>query len=72
MKKALMFALVLSILGTAVVSAQSLKGMSLNGSTGLVSIPSGRIGWERTSDFGFDLGYHAIIDENVTTHIPKA
>src|SRR6056297_3492243 len=72
MKKALMFALVLSILGTAVVSAQSLKGMSLNGSTGLISIPSARIGWERTSDFGFDLGYHAIIDENITTHIPKA
>lgn len=72
MKRALMLALVLSILSTAAVTAQSLKGMSLNGSTGLVSIPSGRIGWERSSDFGFDLGYHAIIDDNVTTHIPKA
>ncbi|MFW6339085.1 MAG: hypothetical protein ACOC25_09150 [Alkalispirochaetaceae bacterium] len=52
--------------------AQSLKGMSFNGSTGLMSIPSGRIGWERSADFGFDLGYHAIFDDGDTTHIPKA
>ncbi len=51
---------------------QSLKGMSLNGATGLWSIPSGRIGWERTADLGFDLGYHAIIDDGETSHIPKA
>jgi hypothetical protein len=54
------------------LSAQSLKGMSLNGATGLIGIPSGRIGWERTADLGFDLGYHAIIDDNDTVHIPKA
>lgn len=72
MKRTLMIVLSLCILSTAVVSAQSLKGMSLNGATGLISIPSGRIGWERSSDFGFDLGYHAIIDDNVTSHIPKA
>lgn len=53
------------------LSAQSLKGMSLNGSTGLVSIPSGRIGWEHSADFGFDVGYHAVVDGNVTSHIPK-
>ena len=53
------------------VSAQSLKGMSLNGATGLIGIPSGRIGWERTADFGFDLGYHAIFDDGENTHIPK-
>jgi hypothetical protein len=51
---------------------QSLKGMSLNGATGLWSIPSGRIGWERTADLGFDLGYHSIIDDGENTHIPKA
>ena len=51
--------------------AQSLKGMSLNGATGLMSIPSGRIGWERTAEFAFDLGYHAMIDDE-TAHIPKA
>ncbi len=53
--------------------AATLKGMSLNGSTGLVSIPSGRIGWEKSTDFGLDFGYHSIIDENENyIHIPKA
>lgn len=50
---------------------QSLKGMSLNGATGLWSIPSGRIGWERTTDLGVNLGYHAIMDDGETSHIPK-
>lgn len=63
--------IVLAILAPA-VSAQSLKGMSLNGATGLIGIPSGRIGWERTADLGFDLGYHAILDDGENTHIPKA
>ena len=53
-------------------SGNSLKGMSLNGSTGLYSIPTGRIGWERTRDIGLDLGYHAIITDGQATHIPKA
>ncbi len=53
-------------------NAATLKGMSLNGSTGLVSIPSGRIGWEKSTDFGFDLGYHAIMDDDINIHIPKA
>jgi hypothetical protein len=48
----------------------SLKGMSLNGATGLYSIPSGRIGWEKSSSLALDLGYHAVIDEKAT-HIPK-
>jgi hypothetical protein len=48
----------------------SLKGMSLNGATGLYSIPSGRIGWEKSSNLALDLGYHAIIDEKAA-HIPK-
>ena len=72
MKKTVFLLMFLFILSSVLVSAQTLKGMSLNGSTGLISIPSARIGWERTSDFGFDLGYHAIVDENITTHIPKA
>ncbi|MDR2617877.1 MAG: hypothetical protein LBC62_03295 [Treponema sp.] len=59
-----------AVLAVSALGAQSLKGMSLNGSTGLYSIPSGRIGWERTSDFGLDLGYHAII-RNRASHIPK-
>ncbi len=55
---------------TLPLSAAPLKGMSLNGSTGLVSIPTGRIGWERSADIGFDVGYHAIIDDE-TVSIPK-
>ena len=51
--------------------AQSLKGMSLNGVTGLYSIPSGRVGWEKSSNFGLDLGYHTIIGDRKATHIPK-
>ena len=57
---------------TGTLASQSLKGMSLNGATGLYSIPTGRIGWERSSDLGLDLGYHAIIKKGVATHIPKA
>ena len=49
----------------------TLKGMSLNGSTGLYSIPTGRIGWERTSDLALDLGYHALIGDGHVSHIPK-
>jgi hypothetical protein len=54
------------------VAAQSLKGMGLNGQTGLMSVPTGRIGWERTAELGLDFGYHAILDDNETVHIPKA
>jgi len=72
MKKTVVLVLLLALLVVTGVSAQSLKGMSLNGATGLISIPSGRIGWEHSADFGFDLGYHAIIDNDQTAHIPKA
>jgi len=53
--------------------AQSRTGMSLSGATGLYSIPSGRIGWERSGPgrIGLDFGYHTIIAENNATHIPK-
>ena len=54
------------------LEAQSLKGMSLNGSTGLYAIPTGRIGWEKSNDLGFDMGYHTIIKDGYATHIPKA
>ena len=52
-------------------ASNSLKGMSLNGSTGLFSIPTGRTGWEQSSSFGLDMGYHAIIDGGKASHIPK-
>ncbi|MDA3951550.1 MAG: hypothetical protein PF508_20245 [Spirochaeta sp.] len=72
MKKTVFVIVLIVALAAPAVFAQSLKGMSLNGATGLIGIPSGRIGWERTSDFGFDLGYHAIIDDDDANHIPKA
>lgn len=73
MKKTVLLTLLLLAFITAGLSAQSLKGMSLNGATGLISIPSARIGWEQSADFGFDLGYHAIFTDNDdATHIPKA
>ena len=71
MKKTVLITVLIVSVAVPAVFAQSLKGMSLNGQTGLIGIPSGRIGWERTSDFGFDLGYHAILDDD-TAHIPKA
>lgn len=64
--------LVLFVMAAPGITAQSLKGMSLNGATGLIGIPSGRIGWEHSAEFGFDLGYHAVFDDNETAHIPKA
>jgi hypothetical protein len=36
--------------------AQSLKGMTVNGATGLFTLPSGRIGWEEAADIGVDMG----------------
>ena len=52
------------------LEAQNFKGMSLNGSTGLYSIPTGTTGWD-TSSFGLDFGYHTIIRDSKATHIPK-
>lgn len=42
--------------------SQSLKGLSLGGTTGLITTPTGRIGWEQSSDLGLDLGYHFSTD----------
>lgn len=53
-----------------VLSAQSLKGMGFNGTTGLYNVPSGRIAWERSSNLGLDFGYHGIINDGIA-NIPK-
>jgi hypothetical protein len=42
--------------------SQSMKGLSLGGPTGLITTPTGRIGWEKSSDLGLDLGYHFSTD----------
>jgi hypothetical protein len=47
----------------------SLSTQSLNGSTGLFTLPSGRIGWN-TTNLGFDIGYRAIINNDRAAHIP--
>jgi len=54
------------------VSAQTgVSGQSMNGSTGLFSIPSGRIGWDSAGDLALDFGYRAVINNNSgVSHIP--
>ena len=53
------------------IGAESPRGQSLNGSTGLYSIPSGRLGWEGENKAAFDFGYRAIINNDAgITHIP--
>jgi hypothetical protein len=47
-----------------------LRGQSMNGSTGLFSIPSGHVGWEKTANMGLDFGYRAVINNDRTAHIP--
>jgi hypothetical protein len=64
-------ALFIAILGISGLEAEPFKSMSLNGSTGLYSIPSGRVGWESPHSIGLDFGYHAIISDGKAAHIPK-
>ena len=65
-------ALVILTLSTGSLVAQSPKGMSFNGATGLYSIPLGRVGWEQGSNIGIDFGYSLIVGEGNITHTPKA
>ncbi|MDR3138277.1 MAG: hypothetical protein LBT95_01245 [Treponema sp.] len=55
---------------SAALGAQSLKGMSLNGATGLYTIPAARIGWDQNAEAGLDLGYHAVAADSQISHIP--
>jgi hypothetical protein len=53
----LFFALVLpGLFFVPAAEAQSLKGMTANGATGLFTLPSGRINWEEAADIGLDVG----------------
>jgi len=76
MKKSIaFFYFILSILILSpFVTAQTgagFRGQSLNGSTGLFSIPTGRIGWEKNGSLGLDLGYRVINNnDRGMTHIP--
>ncbi len=71
MKRIAIISLLVFALSAFSVSAQSVKGMSLNGATGLITIPTAKIGWEK-SEFGLDGGYHAIFDDPESTNIIKA
>ncbi|MDR3168146.1 MAG: hypothetical protein LBT93_09385 [Treponema sp.] len=62
--------LILAAVLTPALGAQSLMGMSLNGASGLYTIPSARIGWDQNADVGLDIGYHAISSHSKMTHIP--
>lgn len=48
------------------------KGQSLSGATGLYTVPTGQIGWDK-SNFALDFGYRAIINDeyNGIAHIPS-
>ena len=64
-------AVMINIPSAIAQTVSSLNGQSMNGSTGLYSIPSGHIGWEN-GDFGLDLGYRAIINNNSgIAHVPS-
>ena len=69
----IIFLFIALIIIPAVVSAQTseagFRGQSMNGSTGLFYIPSGRIGWD-DSNFGLDFGYRAVINDVKAAHVP--
>jgi len=75
MKNVFVIALaVFAVLINVPVMAQTgapLRGQSLNGSTGLYSIPTGRVGWETAGNFAVDFGYRAVINNDAgVAHIP--
>ncbi|MDR3020459.1 MAG: hypothetical protein LBU66_06100 [Treponema sp.] len=78
MKKLIVFIALVSIILINIpsISAQtaggrSVRGQSMNGATGLFSIPSGHIGWEDAGNVALDVGYRTIINNDAgTAHIP--
>lgn len=72
MKRVVLVAIVMLAVIVSGVSAQStIKGMALNGATGLIATPTAQIGWERTANVGLDFGFHFVNDENGGSAIPK-
>jgi hypothetical protein len=62
LRKSLLFFCFILVCTTA-VSAQSLRSMTFNGSTGLFTIPSGYTSWrDSAKQFGADVGYHGILN----------
>jgi len=74
MKKSIFFLFVFisaALIFTSFASAQSAgyRGQSISGSTGLLSIPSARVGW---NEAGIDFGYRAVMNNEAgISHIPS-
>ncbi len=54
--------LILTVISGVSVFSQSPGGLSLAGTTGLITTPTGRIGWDESADLGMDIGYHFATD----------
>jgi len=64
MKKPIIFAAFFAFLAISSVFSQTgFRGQSMSGATGLFSIPSGLIGWEK-GNMGLDIGYRTIINND--------
>jgi len=77
MKKLIAMTIFWAVIFIQSVPAQSnqtsagFRGQSINGATGLFSIPSGRLAWETPSKFSMDFGYHMIINNDLgIAHVP--
>ncbi|WP_461245996.1 hypothetical protein [Treponema sp. R6D11] len=67
----ILFVFVQSIGAQDSQTAAGFRGQSMNGTTGLFSIPSGRLGWEKPNTFAMDFGYRAVINNDLgIAHIP--
>jgi len=67
----ILFFFVQSVSAQDAETAAGFRGQSMNGATGLFSIPSGRLGWEKPSNFALDFGYRVIINNTLgISHIP--
>ncbi|MDR2371032.1 MAG: hypothetical protein LBD71_06100 [Treponema sp.] len=64
MKKPVVLFCSLFLAAVALNAQNSFNGINFGGATGLYSIPTGRIGWERSANVGLDFGYHAIINNH--------
>jgi hypothetical protein len=64
MRKLIIAFFIMGAIAPPLMAQRSLKGMTFNGATGLYTVPSGRIGWERTANFGLDVGYHALFNKS--------
>jgi hypothetical protein len=72
MQKKIILLLLLLTAAAAINAQSSVKGIAVNGVTGLITTPTARIGWEK-SDIGIDVGYSYLGGDNAnnSTHVPR-